>query len=278
MTTAEAYGHCRQVVREAATTFATGMRLLPPQRREALFAVYALARRIDDIADGPLDPAEKLVQLDRTRTELAHIDDSDDPVLLALADAARRFPIPLTAFDDLLEGAQLDLAGTTYETWAQTEHYCRCVAGSIGRLALGVFETRERGRANVLADDLGVALQLGNIVRDLVEDLATGRLYLPAEDLERFGCARAENRLTGPVELLVAFEAQRGLEWLDRGLQLVPLLDRRSAICVAALSAPYGRLLQHMAVRPEAVLLGRPRLGRVERSLVLARSMIGAAA
>jgi phytoene synthase len=197
---------------------------------------------------------------------------------VALADAARRYPIPLAAFDDLLEGAEDDVRGAEYETWAETEHYCRCVAGSIGRLALGVFDTDERERANVLADDLGVALQLGNIVRDLVEDLAAGRLYLPAEDLERFGVERDGDRLTGPVELLIAFEAQRGLEWLDRGLALVPLLDRRSAICVAALSSPYGRLLQHMAARPASVLLGRPRLGRVERGLVLARSMLGAAA
>lgn len=278
MTTAEAYEHCRGVVREAGSTFAAGMRLLPPARRDALFAVYALARRIDDIADGPLPAGEKLERLAAARVELAEIDSSDDPVLVALADAARRFPIPVAAFGDLLEGAELDVQGAEYRSWAQTEHYCRCVAGSIGRLSLGLFETDDRPRAAILADDLGVALQLGNIVRDLREDLRNGRLYLPREDLDRFGVTRDGNRLEGQVELLVAFEAQRGLEWLARGLALVPLLDRRSAVCVAALSAPYGRLLRRMAARPEAVLLGRPRLGKVERGLVLARSVLGAAA
>jgi phytoene synthase len=278
VTTAEAYEHCRGVVREAGSTFAAGMRLLPPARRDALFAVYALARRIDDIADGPLPAGEKLERLAAARVELAEIDSSDDPVFVALADAARRFPIPVAAFGDLLEGAKLDVQGAEYRAWAQTEHYCRCVAGSIGRLSLGLFETHDRPRAAILADDLGVALQLGNIVRDLREDLRNGRLYLPREDLDRFEVTRAGNRLEGQVELLVAFEAQRGLEWLARGLALVPLLDRRSAVCVAALSAPYGRLLRRMAARPEAVLLGRPRLGKVERGLVLARSVLGAAA
>jgi phytoene synthase len=278
MTTEEAYEHCREVVRASATTFAVGMRLLPPGRRDALFAVYALARRIDDVADGDLTPEAKRAELAAIREALGAVERSDDPVLVALADGAARYPIPLDAFGDLLEGAELDAQGATYETWAQTEHYCRCVAGSIGRLALGVFETFDRARATVLADDLGVALQLGNIVRDLTEDLPLGRSYLPREDLERFGCAVVDGHLEGPVELLVAFEAQRGLEWLDHGLALLPLLDRRSAICVAALSSPYGRLLRRMVARPETVMQGRPRLGKVEKGLVLARSMIGAAA
>ena len=278
MTAAEGYAHCRLVVREAGSSFSAGMRLLPPGRRDALFAIYALSRRIDDIADGPAGPDEKLRRLDEVSGALADIDASDDPVLVALADAHRRLPIPLEAFADLLEGARLDADGARYAAWADTEHYCRCVAGSIGRLSLGVFGTTERQRASVLADDLGVALQVGNILRDLAEDVPNGRMYLPDEDLERFGCAVVDGRIDGPLELLVAFEAQRGLEWLARGLELVPLLDRRSAVCVAALSAPYGRLLERMAAHPEVVRGGRPRLGRVERGLVLARSVLGAAA
>lgn len=278
MTAAEGYAHCRLVVREAGSSFSAGMRLLPPGRRDALFAIYALSRRIDDIADGPAEGDEKLRRLDEVTRALADIDASDDPVLVALADARRRLPIPLEAFADLLEGARLDAHGARYAVWADTEHYCRCVAGSIGRLSLGVFETSDRERASVLADDLGVALQVGNILRDLAEDVPDGRIYLPDEDLERFGCTVVDGRIDGPLELLVAFEAQRGLEWLARGLELVPLLDRRSAVCVAALSAPYGRLLERMAAHPEVVRGGRPRLGRVERGLVLARSVLGAAA
>ncbi|HEY4349038.1 MAG TPA: squalene/phytoene synthase family protein, partial [Gaiellaceae bacterium] len=190
-----AYEHCRRIARESGSSFYSGMRLLPPDRRAALFAVYALARRIDDIADGGLTDAEKRDALADTRSELRHLGEASDPVLVALADAAARFPIPLEAFDDLIDGAEFDTHGADsaeraagLATFADLERYCRCVAGSIGRLSLGVFDCTDRVEGSVLADDLGVALQIGNILRDVAEDAANGRVYLPREDLERFGC------------------------------------------------------------------------------------------
>jgi len=269
VTPAAAYEHCRRIARESGSSFYSGMRLLPPERRAALFAVYALARRIDDIADGDLAPAEKLEALARTRDQLRRIDESDDPVLVAVADAARRFPIPLDAFGDLIEGAELDARGATYTTFADLEHYCRCVAGSIGRLSLGVFDCSDRVRGAVLADDLGVALQLGNVLRDIVEDETNGRVYLPREDVERFD---------GRLELVIAFEAQRGLEWLERGLGLVPLLDRRSTAAVLAMTGKYRVLLERIAADPAVVLQGRISLRPWEKGLVLARSLAGAGA
>src|SRR5262249_20024796 len=155
--------------------------------------------------------------------------------------------------------------------------YCRCVAGSIGRLALGVFECSDRATADALADDLGVALQLGNILRDLGEDLPAGRVYLPRDDLERFGCEVRDDRLEGAADLLVAFAAQRGLEWLARGLELVPLIDRRSATCVLAMTGKYERLLRRIAADPSVVLGGRPSLSPWEKGLVLARAVERAA-
>jgi phytoene synthase len=253
------------------------MRLLPPERRDAIFAVYALARRIDDVADGPLAAPEKLERLEEIRRELVRIDKSDDPVLVAVADAARRYPIPLEAFGDLVDGAEMDVRGTEYDTFAELVVYCQRVAGSIGRLALGVFDASDRERADGLADDLGVALQIGNILRDLSEDLPSGRLYLPREDLARFGIAVRDGRLDGPADLLVAFEAQRGLDRLERGLELVPLLDRRSASCVLAMAGAYRRLLERMAAEPAATLRSRPSLRAWEKGLVLARSLARAA-
>jgi phytoene synthase len=275
VTAEAAYEHCRQIARASRSSFYAGMRLLAPDRRAALFAVYALARRIDDVADGDLTDDDKLAALAQLRSELAHIDDSEEPVLVAVADAARRFPIPLDAFGDLVDGAELDVRGTEYETFVELERYCRCVAGSIGRLALGVFDCSDRERGAPLADDLGVALQIGNILRDLGEDLAGGRVYLPHEDLERFGVSR---ELEGPVELVVAFEAQRGLEWLDRGLELVPLLDRRSTAAVLAMAGKYRVLLERIADEPSLVLNGRVSLRRWEKGLVLARSLAGVGA
>lgn len=277
--TVAAYEHCRRVAHESGSSFYAGIRLLPPERRSALFAVYALARRIDDIADGAAGGDEKLAELGRVRAELngfGHASDTvGDPVLVAVADAAGRFPIPLDAFDDLIEGAEADARGASYETFADLERYCRCVAGSIGRLALGVFDCSDRERGAVLADDLGVALQIGNILRDVSEDTPNGRVYLPREDLERFGVETRDGGLDGPAELVIAFEAQRGLEWLQHGLQLVPLLDRRSASCVLAMTGKYGRLLERIASDPSVVLHGRPSLRPWEKGLVIARSLAG---
>jgi phytoene synthase len=273
-----AYEHCRQLVRRSHSSFYAGMRILPGDRREAIFAVYALARRIDDIADGSLPDDEKLGKLSALHEQLERIEkESDDRVLAALADAAGRYPIPLTAFGELIDGAEMDVQGRTYASFPELVEYCRCVAGSIGRLSLGVFVTDERERANLLADDLGVALQITNILRDLREDTRCGRRYVPAEDLERFGCRIGGGRMEGPLELVVAYEAERGLAWLERGLELVPLLDRRSAACVLAMAGAYRRLLERIASSPEKVLEGRMSLGRGEKAWLLTRSLLRAA-
>jgi phytoene synthase len=275
---AAANAECRRIARDSGSSFYAGMRLLPADRRDAIFAIYALARRIDDIADGNLAPDEKLAELARMRTALDHLDDASDPVLAAVADAAGRYPIPLAAFGDLVDGAEMDVRGSDYATFADTELYGRRVAGSIGRLALGVFETSDRPAAERLADELGVALQLTNILRDVSEDVGIGRVYLPREDLYRFGCHAAGGRIEGPAELLIAFEAQRALDRLELGLTLVPLLDRRSAACVLAMAGSYRRLLQRIAADPELVLGGRPSLRRWEKGWVLAQSLARTAA
>ncbi len=279
MTTVEqGYEECRRIARASGSSFYAGMRLLAAGRRDALFAVYALARRIDDVADGPLTPAEKLAGLGRLRDELGAIDASTDPVLVAVADAAARYPIPLDAFGDLVDGAEADVHGIHYRTFPELERYCRRVAGSIGRLALGVFETDDRRSAEPLADDLGVALQLGNILRDLGDDLRHGRSTCRDEDFARFGCAVRGSTIEGDAELLVAFEAERALAWLEHGLALVPLLDRRSATCVLAMTTSYRRLLERIAVTPSLVLGSRVSLPTWEKGLVLARALVGGAA
>jgi 15-cis-phytoene synthase len=273
-----AYETCRRITAESGSSFYAGMRMLPPERRLALFAVYALARRIDDIADGDLPSERKLARLGAVRSRLAEDDWTGDPVLVALADAARRYPIPLAAFFDLLAGAEADARGATYRTFAELERYCRCVAGSIGRLALGVFDASDRPRATRLADDLGVALQLGNILRDLRDDLRSGRVYLPEEDLARFDCEVVDGRLEGEPELVVAFEAERALGWLERGLELVPLLDGRSARAVVAMTSAYRRLIERLAVEPELALGPRVSLPAWEKRWVLLRTVVGAPA
>jgi 15-cis-phytoene synthase len=271
----EAYARCVEITRASSTSFYHGMRVLPRERRLALFAVYAFARRIDDIADGELPFDEKVSAL-RGATEALHpFRPADDPVLLALEHAAGVYPIPLDAFDDLIRGAEMDLTPRPFETFDDLVGYCRCVAGSIGRLCLGVFETPDRERAAVLADDLGVALQLTNILRDVGEDLESGRVYLPQEDLRRHGCTLGPEGVTGPFADLVRFEAARAHEWYARGLELLPLVDRRSASSVGAMVGVYRKLLRRIEREPDAVLARRVSLRGWEKSLIAVRSLAG---
>jgi phytoene synthase len=254
-----AYVACADITREQARNFHYGIRLLPPDKRGALCAVYALARRIDDIGDGDLPTAVKQEQLHRLRGELAHLDDSTDAVLVALADAARRYPIPLTAFGELIDGVEMDVVGARFATFDDLVHYCRCVAGSIGRLCLGVFGARNMGIAPGCADTLGIALQQTNILRDIREDLLNGRVYLPQDELFRFGVdlrVDDEGALiddAGALTAYVRFTADRARLWYDDGLQLVPLLDRRSAACCSAMSGIYRRLLDRIGDDPSLI-------------------------
>jgi phytoene synthase len=283
----EAYRHCEEITWSQARNFSYGIRLLPPAKRRALAAVYAFARRIDDIGDGTLPAAEKLSALAGARVSVAALAAAGpapgaDPVLVALADAAARFPIPLAAFGELIDGCEADVRGVSYATFDDLRHYCRCVAGSVGRLSLGVFGTPDVAAAAPLADALGVALQLTNILRDIREDYGTGRVYLPAEDFERFGCSLEFDGPAGRAEdarlvELVGFEAARARDWYATGLRLMPLLDRRSAASAGAMAGIYFRLLEHIAAAPAAVLRRRVSLSPREKAMVAARSLAGMA-
>ena len=276
-----AYRRSEEITWSQARNFSYGIRLLPPAKRQALAAVYAFARRIDDIGDGTLPAPEKLAALEVARAALSGLlaggpRDEGDQVLVALADAGNRFDIPLAAFGELIDGCAADVRGVTYQTFDDLLHYCRCVAGSIGRLSLGVFGTTDPEQAVPLADSLGVALQLTNILRDIREDYASGRVYLPAEDFARFGCtfpAPGDDPGQGKLTALVEFEADRARTWYDEGLGLMPLLDRRSAASAGAMAGIYYRLLEHIAATPAAVLTRRMSLSTREKALVAARSL-----
>lgn len=284
-----AYRYCETVTGQQARNFAYGIRLLPQEKRQAMSALYAFSRRVDDIGDGDLDPATKRVRLEETRAVLGRVrdgevsEDDTDPVAVALADASRRFPIPLGGLDELIDGVQMDLRGETYESWDDLKVYCRCVAGGIGRLSLGVFGTvpgaRDAEHASSYADTLGLALQLTNILRDVREDAGNGRTYLPAEDLAKFGCSAGFSQPVPPAGAdfagLVHHEVRRARALFAEGYRLLPMLDRRSGACVAAMAGIYRRLLERIAADPEAVLRGRVSLPGREKAYVALRGLAG---
>jgi phytoene synthase len=252
-----AYDVCETITRGEARNFSYGIRLLPPPKRRALSAIYAMARRIDDIGDGDLPEADKVAGLEDVQRTLRRLDpSSQDPVVRALADVLDRFPVPLEAFDELVAGCRADVTGRRYERFEDLVGYCRLVAGSVGRLSVGVYHPAQLEQAWGLADSLGVALQLTNILRDLREDRLAGRVYLPVEDLVRFRCSLdvdETGRLADDPDnlcALVRFEADRAVRWYDEGLRLLPLLDRRSAACTAAMAGIYRRLLDEIVTDP----------------------------
>jgi phytoene synthase len=281
-----AYAACQAITRGEARNFSYGIALLPAAQRRAMTAVYAAARRIDDIGDGDLPDVEKERALESLRRSLLAVRDADrpaadqvDPVLLALADAAERFPLPLTAFGEIVDGCLADVSVHSYRTFDELVEYCRCVAGAVGRLSVGIYRPRRLSEAWEPADALGVALQITNILRDVREDRLAGRIYLPAEDLERFGCRLDiddSGALTDPPDAfaaLIRFQAERAQIWYDRGAALLPLLDRRSAACTAAMAGIYHRLLGIIAADPDAVRTRRVSLPAAQKAAVAARAL-----
>jgi phytoene synthase len=239
-------------------------------------AVYAFARRVDDIGDGTLSGPDKLAALVAERRALERLADDAggrDPVLIALAHAHRHYHLPLDALTLLIEGVELDVLGAEYETFDELVGYCRRVAGSIGRLCAAIFtDGHADEEIDRLADDLGVALQLTNVLRDVREDRELGRVYLPAEDLRRFGCDRALT--AGPETIaLIRFEAQRARAWFDHGLGLARRLDGRSASCLLAMAGIYRTILARIEADPGLVLRGRISLPTWEKAWVAARSL-----
>jgi phytoene synthase len=311
---ASAYHHCEQLTRAAAANFYHGIRLLPREKRRAMCAVYAFARRVDDIGDGALSESEKLTQLDLAQAALAALRAGDpggadpdgpggaDPVMVALADAQVRFGLPLDSLDDLIAGVRMDVEGVAYESFEDLLLYCRRVAGSIGRLCLAIFGSRDPRAAVQLADDLGVAMQLTNIARDLREDAQRGRVYLPAQELVRYHLhddgaldaaalvqlARAgadtiepsviagfDGGDVGQLYALLRFQVLRSRDWFHRGLPLVLLLDRRSAACVMAMSGIYMRLGRRIEQRPNRALGARTTLPLHEKLWIALRAVCG---
>jgi phytoene synthase len=279
----EALARCETITRTQARNFYYGIRLLRPDKRAALCAVYALARRIDDIGDGDLPAAGKLVALAQLRRSLADLDHpGDDPVLTAVAEVARRLPLPLEAFHELVNGVEMDVVGRRYTSFEELVEYCRCVAGAVGRLCLAVFGSRPDPRAPEYADALGIALQQINILRDIREDLGNGRVYLPRQDLDRFGVQLALDEsgslvdLEGRLSALIRYSAERARRWYMHGLALIPLLDRRSAACCVAMSGIYLRLLDRITARPSLVFDRRLSLSGWQKAEVAMRALVGA--
>jgi phytoene synthase len=322
-----AYGVCRSISRASARNFYYGFLALPREKRNAICAVYAFMRHADDIADEPGMAADKKrAQLAAWLERLQRVsagEATDDPVLLALADAQRRFRIPLLLLEKLVAGTTMDLdrplpetSATTpsrtadggsdagdlggrpgsaaqaggspaaiaeapgaalvpqYETFDGLYEYCYHVASVVGLVCIRIFGYHDPA-AERLAEHCGIAFQLTNIIRDVKEDALMGRVYLPREDLERFGVT-AQELATGAaarVRPLLEFEAERAREFYRAANQLLPLIDEDSRPALWSLVTIYRSLLEKIAARNYDVFSGRVRLSFRQKLSVLARGL-----
>jgi len=265
-TVEQAYAEVQRVTRARAKNFAYGIMVLPREKRRAIAAVYAFAREVDDIADGdaPVD-----VKRERLEALRARLDEQPRTAMeIALADARARFAIPRDALAALVDGGLQDLDKTTYASFDELRGYCEKVAGAVGVACVAVYGSDDVARA----ETLGIALQLVNIMRDVDEDRALGRVYLPQDELERFGVA--ELAVSPEWRELMAFQAARARAHMDEGLRLLDSLDRRSALCVSTFAGLYRGQLDRMEANGFDVFSASCRLSTPAKLAVVARGLV----
>jgi phytoene synthase len=293
---AVAYSACRAIARKAAKNFYYAFLVLPRHKHDAISAVYAFMRHSDDISDDPN------VSLPERRARLAEWLDSvhralsgaptDDPVLIALTDTVQRFSIPVSLLDQLVQGTEMDVTqeagivstlqdpnaplSTPYRSFDDLYLYCYRVASVVGLVCIRIFGYRDPA-AEQLAERCGVAFQLTNIIRDIKEDAQLGRLYLPLEDLSRFGLAPDD--LRGQVSLskvrpLLEMEAARAREYYQSAQQLLPLIEEDSQPALWVLVEIYRRLLEKISRSNYDVFTNKIRLNTATKLGVLARGFL----
>ena len=253
MTLSEAQTYCETVTKRSGSNFYYSFLFLPPRRREAMYAVYAFCKEVDSAVDDPPDGRDPREQLHRWRRELAaaYHGTPVHPVTVSLAEHIRRLGIPQQHFDDLLAGVEMDLSTMRYVTFEELSLYCYRVASVVGLICLHVFGTRAAG-AHQYAVDLGLAFQLTNILRDLGTDAERGRIYVPQEDLARFGYSEADllKKIYSPgfIELM-RFQCARARSYYQKARQAaesLPASDRRALTVAEIMRGVYVRILDRI--------------------------------
>ena len=272
------YDWCRRTTRQHAKNFYFAFITLPQKQRLAIYASYAFCRLCDDVADGDQPVEKKLELLTGLRGQLtaAYAGNPEGPELTALAHAASVYHIGEECFQEIITGVETDLTKRRFRDFEELRSYCYRVASLVGLVCIEIFGYTDP-RAREYAVDLGLAMQLTNIIRDVVEDLERDRIYLPQDDIQRFGYS--EDRLVSKVmdssfHDLISFEAQRAREYFCNGLNLIPLLSPRARPCAAVLARLYLRILDKMENDNFNVFEGRMSLSGHEKLFLTARVWI----
>jgi phytoene synthase len=283
---AQAYEECRLVARREAKNFYYAFLTLPPEKRRAFYAAYTFCRYCDDSVDSLTSDDEKLGMLGELRRKLSltyqgqalvgWAGSAEDSVFLCLADVARQYEIPEEYFREVLAGVESDLVKHRYQNFEELRQYCYRVASVVGLICLQIVGYKDP-RARDYAIDLGLAMQLTNIIRDVQEDLDLGRIYLPLEELAQFGYSEADlqaGRVNESFTNLMRFQAQRARHYFDRGFMLLPYLSPRTRACPAVLGQIYNKVLDRIESADYDVLHHRISLSTSEKVRVMAQTWL----
>ena len=274
-----AYDHCQRVAREQAKNFYYAFRTLPAPKRRAIYAAYAFCRYCDDIADEELPLEEKQHLFSRRANGLvdSRHDGSSDPVFTALEDASSVFHIPADYLEEVIQGVEMDLTWTRFQSFEELRVYCYRVASVVGLICLEVFGYKDP-KAKEYAVDLGLAMQLTNILRDIKEDAQRGRIYIPLDEVERFGYSEQE-LMDGVVNSafleLMRFQAARARRYFDQGKLLIPLISPESRSCPAVLHGVYSAILDRIEASGFDVFERRIGLSTPEKLIITAKLWAG---
>jgi phytoene synthase len=275
MTVQEAYAEVERITRREAKNFSYGIMVLPRDKRQAIAAIYAFARAVDDIADGELPHEEKRARLEELRAALDG--EPVEPVFVALRDARERFAIPREPLAALVDGGLQDTEQARYSDFDELRRYCEKVAGAVGLACVPVYGSSDTEHALTYAIELGIALQLINIMRDVAEDWRLGRVYLPQDELVAFGVGEEDieqGRITPEWLALMTFHAARARAHLAEGLHLLGSLDRRSALCVGTFAGLYRETLDRIETGGFDVFGEKVRLSTPRKLAVVAKELL----
>ncbi len=275
---ASAHQYCKELTNRSGPHFSIGFKFLPPEKRQAIYAVYAFCRYADDIVDEAQDqPTALLLQSWEEELDRCYKQKPTHPITIALADAILSYPIPKAGFLGLIEGCRMDLHINRYETFDDLMVYCDCVATTIRDLSLPIFGCRgEEGSAFGRA--LSTALQLTNIVRDVGEDLERDRIYLPIEELKAAGYSESEllKRDKNDAFLrMLAFQITRIKKYFDQASGLISIVDKDARVAISLMMNVYVALIDRIEANPFNVLDQQIRLSLKEKGKVLAQTLGG---
>jgi phytoene synthase len=277
--TSQAYRECAEITRRSGSSFASTFWMLPKPKRNALHAIYAFCRLADDIADDPAIAGDRTALLARWREELddAFRGKAQHAVGVALSDAIERFQLPERVFLDLLAGVEFDLADGPIETFDDLRLYCYRVASTVGLLVVRILGF-ENPRSLEFAETLGIAVQLTNVLRDVGDDASTGRIYLPKDELERFGASVESilaGQMTDELQLMLSFNAKRAASYYERAEQLLPDEDRRALRPATAMGRIYRALLNELIERRFPCFGPQVRISKPRRVAIAAKVWMG---